>query len=280
MTGPVWLFVPGDRPERFAKAVASGADHVVCDLEDGVAPSAKDEARTRVASWLDEDGGAWVRVNGRGSPWHADDLAAVARARGLHGLIVPKVESSDDVAAVAAAVPGRPILAIIESAVGVAAVDVIAEVPAVERLVHGSVDLSLDLDASPDSETMAYTRARIVVASTAAGKAGPVAGVSTAIRDPSAVEADARRDRGEGFAGKLAIHPSQIDPIRRAFEPSADDLGWARAVLETSASAEHGAVQVAGQMVDAPVVARARRILGLEAPVDPSHDRTRAERRG
>ena len=178
-----WLFVPGDRPERFAKAAASGAHAIICDLEDAVAPDGKERARDAVQRWLLQER-AFVRINGIGTPWYADDLDALAGHVGLLGVMLPKAETSDQLAAVSAALPSSvPVVPIIESAAGVHAAPLIAAGEGVARIGFGSIDFALDCGLDESDEALLYARSRIVVASRAARLAPPVDGVSTHLED-------------------------------------------------------------------------------------------------
>ncbi len=265
-----YLFVPGDRPERYAKARAAGADAVIVDLEDAVAPEAKPRAREALAAALDEAAPIIVRVNAAGTPWFADDLE-LCRHPGVAAIMLPKAEGIDAACAVVE-VTYKDVLAIIESARGVEQARQIASVPGVMRLVFGSVDLALDLgiDCAPDgaeTELLAF-RSQLVLASRLAGLAAPVDGVSTAIDDLQRLQADAERARRLGFGAKLCIHPKQLAIVQAVFTPTPERLDWARRVCKAFASAGGAAVAVDGQMVDLPVVQRARAVLrdaGLSA---------------
>jgi citrate lyase subunit beta/citryl-CoA lyase len=265
-----YLFVPGDRPERYAKARAAGADAVIVDLEDAVAPEAKPRAREALAAALDEAAPIIVRVNAAGTPWFADDLE-LCRHPGVAAIMLPKAEGIDAACAVVE-VTYKDVLAIIESARGVEQARQIASVPGVMRLVFGSVDLALDLgiDCAPDgaeTELLAF-RSQLVLASRLAGLAAPVDGVSTAIDDLQRLHADTERSRRLGFGAKLCIHPKQLASVQAVFTPTPERLDWARRVCKAFASAGGAAVAVDGQMVDLPVVQRARAVLrdaGLSA---------------
>lgn len=227
MTAATWLFVPGSRPNRFAKAAASGADRVICDLEDAVAPADKEQAREHVLDWLGSGGTAWVRVNAHGTPWYDDDVARLAGRPGLLGLVVPKAESPAVLAELGRERPGpEGLLALVETAAGVLAATDIASCPAVGRLAFGSLDLALDLDAAEDDESLLLARSTVVLASRAGGCAAPVDGVTTSFDDPGALAAAARRSRRLGFGGKLCIHPRQVAVVAAQFRPSEDDLAW------------------------------------------------------
>jgi citrate lyase subunit beta/citryl-CoA lyase len=265
-----YLFVPADRPERIAKARASGADAVIVDLEDAVAPEAKARAREALAALLDEAAPLVVRINAAGTPWFDDDLE-LCRHPGVAAVMLPKAEGIDAVCTVVETTY-QDVLPIIESARGLHEMENIARVPGVIRLAFGSVDLALDLgiDCDPDGaeiELLAF-RSQLVLASRLAALAAPVDGVSTAIHDPQRLQADAQRSRRLGFGAKLCIHPQQVATVQAVFAPSPDRIAWARRVCEAFAAAGGAAVAVDGQMVDLPVVQRARAVLrdaGLSA---------------
>ena len=254
------LFVPGDRPERFAKAVAAGADAVIVDLEDAVAPAAKEAARAGLAEALApllRPARVLVRVNAGGTPWHAADLAACAGIAGLAGIVLPKAETAGDCVRVTDAT-GLPVIALIESARGLANAGEVAG--ASTQLAFGSIDFAADLGMAHAREVLRPARFALALAARLAGQAGPIDGVTTALKDEEAIIGDCRHAVDMGFAGKLIIHPAQIAPARRGFAPSEAECEWAQRVL---AAVEGGAAAVAvdGAMVDAPVIARARQIL-------------------
>jgi citrate lyase subunit beta / citryl-CoA lyase len=262
-----YLFVPGTRPERFAKALASGADMVVLDLEDAVAADDKATARGAIEKWFEtataEDRSRIVvRINDAGSTWFADDLSALCNA-GVASVLLPKAESADQIAATREAMPGASVLALIESARGVAQVDSVAAA-GVSRLVFGTLDLALDLDMdiSTDASGLAYAASRIVIAARVAGLPAPVAGVTPQLDDDARLLSDLADARRLGFGAKLCIHPSQVQPIHAALRPSAEALDWARRVLIADA-ASPGAARLDGRMVDRPVVLQAQRTLAL-----------------
>ena len=256
------LFVPGHRPDRFAKAAGAGAGAVILDLEDAVAPDAKDEARAHVRAWLAaEPAGpeSVVRINPPGTAWYDADVAALAGTSAV--VMLPKAETPDAVAALVAALgPGATVLPLIETADGVLNARSVLAVPGVLRAAFGSIDLSAQLGVDPtDTTALLAARSALVLASAGAGVAPPVDGVSTDIGDDAALAADARHAAALGFTAKLCIHPRQLPTVHAAFAPTADELAWARRVLD---AAGDGAVTVLdGKMVDKPVVDRARRIL-------------------
>lgn len=254
-----FLFVPGDRPERFAKAAAAGADVVVVDLEDAVAPAQKAEARENARAWLAEGHRAVVRLNAPGTSWYEADLAAV----GPHaaGVLVPKAEDPATLAAVAAALPaGSGVVPLLETAAGIANAMALCACPSVVRPAFGSVDLAAQLGVDHGShEALRYARSTVVLAAAVAGRGAPVDGVTTALADEGALATDLDYAVLLGFTGKLCIHPRQVEPSNRRFSPTDREVEWARGVL---AADRDGSVAVYdGQMIDRPVVRRAQAIL-------------------
>ncbi|WP_110180349.1 HpcH/HpaI aldolase/citrate lyase family protein [Nocardioides solisilvae] len=260
-----WLFVPGDRPERFDKAAAAGADVVVLDLEDAVAPAQRPDARDAVAAWLPTAGvSCAVRVNAGAD--RAADVAALAGLPGPVVVVAAKAEDPDDLAGLLAALPsGSTAVALVETARGVLAAPALAAVPGVVRLAVGTFDLAAELGVDPEDATaLAATRGALVLASAAAGLAGPVDGVTAALDDPDLLTRDTAASARLGFAGKLCIHPRQVPVVRAAFAPADDEVRWAERVL--AAAQDDGVAVVDGRMVDKPVVDRARRVLSRALP--------------
>jgi citrate lyase subunit beta/citryl-CoA lyase len=267
-TGRTWLFVPGDRPERFAKAVATGADVVICDLEDAISADAKAAARSAVAQWLQSgDGSAVVRINPPGTPWHDADVAALRGAPGLRAVMLPKSQDTAVVADVAAAlrVDGRetPIIALVESALGVLRSADIAALSCVTRLAFGALDYALDVGADAENESaLLLARTTLVLCSRAAGAPGPIDGVTTALDDDARLLADTATSRALGFTGKLCVHPRQVPLIHQGFAPTAEQIAWARTILEVASASTVGAARTAaGALVDRPVITRAEAIM-------------------
>lgn len=256
-----FLFVSGAQPDRYGKASASGADVVIIDLEDAVAPTLKQDARANAERYL-HNGHCMVRVNGVGSENLPDDAVALSGSQGLTGIVLPKAEGRDDVEVAAAFFPGTPIVALIESAKGLAAAREIAAHPAVVRLAFGNLDFAADLGITPGAEELELLLAcsQLVLASRLAEKASPIAGVTQNFRNPEDTAADARRQKAMGFGGKLLIHPNQIQPTLETFTPTAAEAEWAAQVMALIAAADGGAVQMDGAMIDRPVVLRAERI--------------------
>lgn len=255
-----YLFVPGDRPERIAKARLSGADAVIVDLEDAVAPSNKVAAREAFANALDAAHPVVLRINGADTAWFDDDSRLAAHA-GVAAVLLPKAAAPDAITAANAASGGKPVLALVETAAGMANVAALAAAAGIARLVFGSIDFQLDLDIDDDDQALLAFRSQLVLASRLANLPPPVDGVTTALDDAARIEAESRRARSLGFGGKLCIHPRQVAIVNAAFSPSAAQLAWARRIVEAAAAADGAAVAVDGKMVDAPVLARARRLL-------------------
>ncbi|MEN8585285.1 CoA ester lyase [Burkholderia sp. RS01] len=258
------LFVPGDRPERFAKAAGSGADLVIIDLEDAVAPPDKPMALASTVDALARGGvRAMVRVNPADSATHNTEITALLALtdwphHGLLGIVVPKAEQPAALAGLRASLPQElALVPLVESAVGLVNALDLARVPGVTRLAFGAIDFSLDVNADSGDRYLDHARSGLVVASRAAGIAAPFDTPSTEIRDEDTVAASARLARNFGFGGKLCIHPAQIVAVNAAFLPSESEVEWARLVI----GAEGRAAQVAGQMIDRPVTERAKRIL-------------------
>lgn len=258
--------MPGDRPERFAKALGSGADAVVVDLEDAVAPAAKAAAREAVAALLagaTEADRIVVRINDESTPWFEADLVML-RDGAARAVMLPKAERTSTIERVRALCPAIAVLPLVESARGVLAAEALAAAEGVRQLVFGTIDFALDMDLQGELATtigLDAAASRLALASRGAGILPPVAGVTVAIDDDAQLKADVMRARAHGFAAKLCIHPKQIAPLHALLAPSADELAWARRVLEAAERAGGAAVQVDGRMVDKPVIERARRIV-------------------
>lgn len=268
-----YLFVPGSRPERILKAIAAGADAVIIDLEDAVAPAGKaaalDGLRTNWANYASRAGEAGVtlllRINASDTPWHDADVAA-CHELGIRHIVVPKAADVSVLAKISAAVPDVLLYPIIESAEGFDRLQQVARAPKVQRLLFGSVDLMLDLGISNAGLPLHYFRTSIVLQSRLAGLESPVDGVCTDLQDAETLSAEVQRARDFGFSAKLLIHPSQVAVTRQGFAPSSAELEWAQRIVTAAASADGGAVAVDGEMVDRPVLLRAQRLLRLRKP--------------
>lgn len=259
-----YLFVPANRPERFAKAAATGAMPIL-DLEDAVAPQDKPTARAALAAAADVVAASIVRINAAGTADFEADMDALSALSPV-AVMLPKAEAADDVATLRAALPsGTAVIPLIESARGLANVRTIAAAPGVERLAFGTVDLGLDLAVEEGSDVMAAFRADLVLASRLAGIAAPIDGVCTLIDDEVAMQRHASRAVSCGFGGVLCIHPRQVAVVDRAFAPSEATVARARRIVAAVEASGEGATKLDGQMIDRPVIEMARRTLALHA---------------
>lgn len=257
------LFTPGDRPERFDKGWDASGGRLILDLEDAVAPQRKPAARAAVARWLRETGRQpLLRVNATDSADYADDRAVLGGSS-VTGVIVPKVNAPRDLDPVRASWPSAALFPLIETAQGLEAATAIARSPGVCQLLLGALDLHAECGIDyPHPALLEHARLRLVLASRAAGIAGPIDSPHPAMRELEEVAGDAQAAAKLGFAGKLCIHPAQVDRVTQAFRPTRQQLEWAREVMAAVAEgAGAGAVQVRGRMVDAPVVAWAKAVL-------------------
>jgi citrate lyase subunit beta / citryl-CoA lyase len=259
-----YLFVPGNRPERFDKALASGADRIILDLEDAVSPADKTIALEAVASWLAQTQAdrsrVLVRVNDVTTTWFASDIAMLRRSQPC-GVMLSKCESAEHLTAVRSIMaPTAELVGLVETAQGIAQLQSIAASPSVSRLAMGSLDLMVDLDVPAESATLAFAASQLVIASRAHGLPQPIAGVTPAMNAQQVM----------GFGAKMCIHPMQLAAVRDALMPAAADLEWAQRVLQAwnaslASGATAGAIQVDGKMVDRPVALRAERIVARAA---------------
>jgi citrate lyase subunit beta/citryl-CoA lyase len=252
------LFVPGDRPERFDKAVASGAHEVILDLEDAVAPAAKPQARESVASWLASGRNALVRINAADTAWYEDDLRMIQHAAGA-GVMLPKADV-DSLARTVRALPECRIIALLETVAGYMGLHQVAAIPGVERIAFGSVDFATESGIVDEGDAMTAIRTHIVLESRHAGLAAPIDGVSVEFGDDGRMRADALRSKQLGFGGKLCIHPRQVAAVNAAFQPSPAEVQWALRVIAAFEASNGAATAVDGKMIDKPVVERARRV--------------------
>ncbi|UFU07945.1 HpcH/HpaI aldolase/citrate lyase family protein [Ruania halotolerans] len=264
------LYVPGDRPDRVTKALASGADCVIVDLEDAVAPSHKQLARESLAKAL---GGelpvpVQVRVNACGSAWYEDDLAALGESNPAIGVRLPKVNGPDDVAAVQDALPARDVHALIETAIGVERSFEIANA-GVASVTLGEADLRAELGLAagePGEPGLAWVRSRLVVAAAAAGLPAPQMSVWADVKDMDGLARSCATGKALGFVGRSAIHPAQLPVIRDAFRPTEAELARAREIVDRVGSAEAdraGTVVLEdGSFLDAAMLRGALRVHG------------------
>lgn len=260
MTTPLTLlYAPGDRPEVVHKALASGADAVIVDLEDAVSPGRKDYALAATAELLSSPQPlpVHVRIN---TP---HDIEALTGLPGLCALRIPKVAHATDIQRIADRVPGVPLYGLLESALAIEHAYAIATAhPAVHGIALGEADLRADLGVR-DGGGLDWPRTRTVIAARAAGLAPPTQSVFPDIRDLDALYASCAHGRSLGFLGRAAIHPRQLPVIERAFRPTREEIEAAEEVVKAAATDQGALALPDGRFVDAAVVAAARRTLSL-----------------
>ncbi len=269
-----WLFVPADSNKKMMKALQSDADAIIFDLEDSVAPGQKPIARellTLLPERRDGEPERWLRINPIGTDDHRDDLDLLEDLE-IDGVVLPKAESGDDVADLAAAMAPRclPIHAIVtETAASLFGLLSYRDCcPGLEAMSWGAEDLSAALGASSKYSArgelaFTYQLARsLCLAGAVAAEVQPVDGVFADFRDEAGLIAEARAAAAEGFTGKLAIHPAQVTPINAAFTPSTEEIAHAKAIIDAfEAEPDAGVLSVGGKMVDRPHLLQARRVL-------------------
>lgn len=264
------LFVPGSRPERFAKALASGADCVVIDLEDSVAPEGKDEARVAALAAVAEEPAFAIRINGLRTRAGLTDLLAIAAAAVRPRLIlVPMVEDAAELAIVRG-VLGQdcmPLLPLVETVRGLRNAAEIAADPMVAMVQFGGADFSAELGVTLGWEPTAVARSQLVMACAAAGK--PALDVPfLSLDDQPGLAEECRKAKALGFAGKAALHPDQIATIHAIFRPTAEEVAEAEAAEAAFQEAGGAAARFKGKMLELPVIRRYRRILALKSAID------------
>ena len=264
------LYVPGDAPDKLAKALDRGADEIIVDLEDAVPAAGKESARRAVRVWLHDlpalDVGVWVRINA--GDLREMDVEAVADAPALTGLVVAKTETADELVALDALLTSlgsaARVVPLIESAAAVLRASELAEAPRVQRLQVGEADLRADLGVTlgPDESELLFVRSQVVLASAAAGIAPPIAPVSTNFRDLDAYRTSTEALGRLGFVGRACIHPAQVQVANHVFTPNDDEVARARDLLSRFEAAGSGiALDAEGRMVDEAVARQARLVL-------------------
>ncbi len=267
-----FLFLPADRLDRLEKALASGAHMVIVDLEDAVAPDAKPDARVALQThWAALAPNARsriaVRINAASTPWHEEDchLVGTLAHHDLGGVVLAKAESLAPLSRLASQAANVPLLPLIESCEGLAALDLIARATGVVRLMFGHLDFQLDLgmQCGTDERELDAMRLALAMASRRAHLAAPVDGVTVDLHSSEQLAADTLRSLRFGFTGKLCIHPKQVPTVNASLGPTPAQVEWAHRVLGAAREQSSGALQFEGAMVDAPVLARARSYLQL-----------------
>jgi citrate lyase subunit beta/citryl-CoA lyase len=253
-----YLFVPGDRPERFGKAWESAADEIILDLEDAVGPENKKTARAAVARWLRPERPVWVRCNAADTPWHEDDLQLVSP--GLRGFVLPKAEEIPPGLQSLVDRENLRIIPLIETARGMDAVDAIARSAGVQRLAFGSIDFQVDLGIEGEGDALLWFRSRLVLASRLASLPSPIDGVTVELEGIEQTREDTERAKALGMRAKLCIHPKQVPVVHEALQPSEAQREWAARVVKAASSAGGAAITLEGKMVDRPIWAKAMQI--------------------
>jgi (S)-citramalyl-CoA lyase len=264
------LFVPGSRPDRFAKALASGADCVCVDLEDAVPPEGKDQARDDALAALVESPQFAIRINAVRTPAGQADLLALAEAPiRPRLLLLPMVEEAAEVEIVRKALAGNcmPLVPLIETVRGLGNAGAIAADPAVAMVMFGGADFSAELGVPLSWEATAVARSQLVMACAGAGKAA-IDVPFIALDDEAGLAEECRRAKAIGFAAKAAIHPAQIAGIHAVFRPTGEEIAEAIAAEEAFRAAGGAAVRFNGKMLEIPVMRRYRRILALKVAID------------
>lgn len=279
MNAITWLFVPATRTDRIAKAFQAGAHAVIVDLEDAIDSAEKAMAREQLTNFLASSGSpVWIRVNAVTTDWFADDMTMLrARQNRIAGIMLPKTESGADLDnTTVSSAPNLPVIALIESARGILALSDICEHASVARLAFGSADLSTDLGCEDTHECLLSARSQVVLHSSAVRLPAPIEGGTFSVDVPSLVRDDAARAARMGFGAKLCIHPSQLAPTLEGFRPLDRDVLWAEKIVAVT-EGQNGAIKLEGNMVDKPVIERARQILrrrdacnGIPLPSDNS----------
>lgn len=254
------LFVPGSRPERFAKALEAGADAVCIDLEDAVAPQQKEQARLEVAAFVRErPGAAGVRLNPVRGDLGLQDLRALS-GTDLPFLMLPKVESAADVDLAAKLIGEVPLWPIVESAEGLRHAWEIAAVDGVAGVLFGAVDYSADVGCTLDWDALLYARGALAAA---AGRAGVqlLDVPHLDLNDAADLAASTRRSKALGFTGRACIHPAQVETVNACHTPSAAEVDRARRIVEAFDQGSGGAALLDGKLIELPVLRTARRTL-------------------
>lgn len=257
-----YLFVPGDRPERFDKAIASGAHTVILDLEDAVSPANKSSAREAVRVWLEATTQrVLIRINPISTPWFQDDCALLQYVA-VQGIMLPKSEKVEELSALQPFLRAdQTLIPLVETVAGVFQLAALSTAQQVLRLAFGTFDFMSDSGIQGDGPELDAIRTQFVLHSRHAGLQPPIDGVSLAIGDVDQLELDARRSRRWGFGAKLCIHPAQVPVVHAAFAPTEAEIAWAHRVVDAFAAGTEGAIAVDGKLVDKPIAMLAQSIL-------------------
>jgi citrate lyase subunit beta / citryl-CoA lyase len=252
-----WLLVNGAHADRFDAAARSRADIVVLDIEDAVAPKDKTSARENVVRWLEAGNTDWVRINGFGTAWWADDLDALSRTS-IGGVMLAMVESVDHVTETAKRLPNVPIVALVETARGLERITEIAATKGTFRLAFGIGDFRRDTGFGDNPATLAYARSRFTIAAKAAHLPSAIDGPTIGSNTLTLIEATAVSTEF-GMTGKICLTPDQCSVVNAGLSPSQDEIAWAK---EFFAEFERDGGEIRNGS-DLPRIARATKILDL-----------------
>ena len=262
MTEPItYLFVPGDRPDRFGKALTSGADRIIIDLEDAVLADNKMAARDAIAAAALDWQNVIVRINPVDTVHFEFDMSLL-RSVPVRMVMVPKAESPDMIIRVDRSLDKKcALLPQIETVKSLFTLQDILHTDRVDRVAFGHLDFALDLGSSADKDALLLARSQIVLHSRYADKPPPIDSVTAEFHDTDTVSAEAKEAKNLGFGGKLIIHPAQELPVKRGFAPSPADIEWAKSVVQIIEKGGSGALAADGSMIDRPVEICARHII-------------------
>lgn len=256
-----FLFVPANRPERFEKALSSGCDSVIVDLEDAVPFELKQSAREQLETWLKEnpDKSVMIRINAHQTEWFNADIALL-KYDNVSAIVLPKTESPTDIQAVIS-VRQVNIYPIIETPLGFSQIREIAKAQNVIALMFGSLDFQLEMGMTGGYQELMYFRNEIVLASKLANIGAPIDGVTVDIKNEELLNTETQQAKNLGFAGKLCIHPLQINIVNQVFSPSEAEISWAKRVIEAVTASQGQAISLDGKMIDLPVIRQAEKVL-------------------
>lgn len=256
-----FLFVPANRTERYSKALNSGSDAVIIDLEDAIPTEHKLESRALLKQWLLDHPTekVMIRVNSDQTEWFAEDIQ-LAQLSNVIALVLPKAEQQQAFEIIQQ-IHSIDVYPIIETPYGMAHVEQIAQFPAVQALMFGSIDFQLEMDMCGDALELMYFRNRIVLASKLAGIANPIDGVTADFSNTELVITETLQAKKLGFQGKLCIHPNQVKIVNQTFDPSPEDIQWAQEIIEAVQAANGQTISLNGKMIDKPIISKAEKIL-------------------
>ncbi|UMS28656.1 HpcH/HpaI aldolase/citrate lyase family protein [Escherichia coli] len=268
-----YLFVPANKKDFFPKALASGADAIILDLEDSVHPSEKTSGRENIINWFREvklkenTGHIYIRINNPESEYFSHDVKMLETISGslLKGIFIPKLEQNDSIRKIKKILPeylkNIIMIGIIETARGLHHCESIAE-SGISRMAFGSLDFSLDINCQQSQEALLYARSRIVIASRIADLPAPIDCVTPEFNSSEMLAEESLHGSSLGFGAKLCIHPDQVSVISGIYSPSEDKTEWAKKVIQQSNG--NYAFKIDGSMVDLPLIKIAARILERE----------------